>query len=97
MASEFNGGYFKKYAREQRIQTTEENFTKGIKFEQTPLESGEHKYIVNYDMLLSKVMLHINWNKYCIWVHCRIYMFDNNPNYNKSKRMAITLMQKRNK
>ena len=44
--------------------------------------------IVNYDMLLSKVMLHINWNKYCIWVHCRIYMFDNNPNYNKSKRMV---------
>lgn len=51
MASEFNGGYFKKYAREQRIQTTEENFTKGIKFEQTPLEAGEHRYIVNYDML----------------------------------------------
>lgn len=51
MASEFNNGYFKKYAREQRIQTTEENFTKGIKFEQTPLESGEHRYIVNYDML----------------------------------------------
>ena len=51
MASEFNGGYFKKYAREQRIQTTEEDFTKGIKFEQTPLGSGEHRYIVNYDML----------------------------------------------
>lgn len=51
MASELSGGYFKKYARENRIQTTEENFTKGVKFEQTPLELGEHKLVVNYDML----------------------------------------------
>ena len=51
MASEMASGYFKKYAREQRIQVTEENFTKGIKFEQTPLESGEHRYVINYDML----------------------------------------------
>lgn len=51
MASEQSGGYFKKYARDQRIQTTEEVFNKGVKFEQTPLDTGEHKIVLNYDML----------------------------------------------
>ena len=42
---------FKKYERGRRIQATEESFEKGIRFAQTPLDTGEHKIINNYDFL----------------------------------------------
>lgn len=41
---------FKQYQRGTRTQSAEEDFSKGIKFVQTPLDTGENKLIINYDL-----------------------------------------------
>lgn len=42
--------YFKKYARDYRVQTTEETFKDGQVFTRAPLDTGKSRLLVNYDI-----------------------------------------------
>lgn len=59
-------GSFKKYERESRIKLTEEMFTTGMSFTNSPLEEGSVKVLVNFDvkndgqMLVPREGLNIN-------------------------------------
>lgn len=45
-----NQAYYKKYARENRIQASEATFGKGMRFTRAPLEADETRLLVNYDI-----------------------------------------------
>lgn len=45
------GGYFKKYARDMRVQNAEESFEKGQVYANAPIQTGENRALVNWDML----------------------------------------------
>lgn len=46
-----SGGYYKKYARDYRVQTTEETFKDGQVFTRAPLGTGKSRLLVNYDFI----------------------------------------------
>lgn len=45
-----NQSYFKKYNRENRVQTSEANFKSGMRFSRAPLDEDEARLLVNYDI-----------------------------------------------